>query len=258
MRIAMGLEYDGSPFHGWQIQEDTDTVQSCVETALSKVADHAVRVYCAGRTDAGVHAVEQVIHFETSAERSMRSWILGGNANLPYEISFSWAKVVPDTFHARFSARSRRYRYVIINRWVRSALYRNRACWVPARLDEVRMHEAAQDLVGQHDFSSYRALACQAKSPIRNIHSIPVQRNGEFIYLDIEANAFLHHMVRNIAGVLIAIGKGERPIDWAGEVLALKDRRLGGVTASAEGLYFVEVGYDTEFGLPSGSPTVQF
>ncbi len=249
MKVALGVEYDGSDFHGWQFQGDVRSVQECLQDALSKVADHPVTVHCAGRTDTGVHATAQVVHFETGARRSSRSWILGSNANLPDDISISWAREMPDHFHARFSAVGRRYRYQIINRSFRSALWRQRAVWIHRPLDAQRMQQAAEALVGTHDFSSYRALACQAKHPVRTVHSLGVSREGEMISIDVHANAFLHHMVRNIAGVLIAIGKGEQQESWAGEVLELRDRTLGGVTAPPQGLCLTGVDYPAEFGL---------
>jgi tRNA pseudouridine38-40 synthase len=251
MRIALGIEYDGSAFRGWQVQRHDDaTVQAAVEQALSKVANHPVRVSCAGRTDTGVHAVGQVVHFDTDAMRAAHSWILGSNVNLPATVAVAWAKVVNDDFHARFSAQSRRYRYLILNRPTRSALYAGRATWVRRPLDAERMHEAGQSLVGEHDFSSYRAAGCQAKSPQRTLHSLSVVRHGEIIELCVHANAFLHHMVRNIAGVLIAIGSGDRPAGWAGEVLAHRDRKLGGVTAAPDGLYFERVHYPEKYAIP--------
>lgn len=258
MRIAVGVEYDGSAFCGWQSQHGVRTVQDCVEQALSKVANEEVRVVCAGRTDTGVHALGQIVHFDTRAQRTSRSWVLGGNANLPGDVSLLWAKAVGEDFHARFSARSRRYRYVILNRWVRPGVLRGRASWVHAPLDVERMGEAALHLIGEHDFSSYRALACQAKSPVRHVYSLQVTRDGDCVYLDVHANAFLHHMVRNIAGVLIAIGKGERPPEWSAEVLHLRDRTLGGVTAPPDGLYFVQAQYADAFGLPPPAPPPRF
>ncbi len=250
MRIALGVEYDGSGFSGWQLQQGTRTVQGELEKALSKVADHPVRVHCAGRTDAGVHAAEQVVHFDTGAVRSSRSWIFGANANLPKDVAVLWATEVPDDFHARFSACRRSYRYVICNRPVRPTFLAWRTTWAYRPLDEARMHRAAQALVGEHDFSSYRAQGCQAKSPVRRIHRLEVSRRGELLFIDVEANAFLHHMVRNIAGVLMAIGSGERPESWAAEVLALRNRTLGGVTAPPSGLYLTAVGYPDTFDLP--------
>jgi tRNA pseudouridine38-40 synthase len=249
MRIAMGVEYDGTAFHGWQTQGDVNTVQERLEDALSKVADHPVSVQCAGRTDAGVHGLGQVVHFDSDSPRSPRNWILGANVNLPRDISVSWAQQVPDDFHARFSATSRSYRYIILNRVTRSAIWAKRAVWIHRPLDESRMRAAATHLVGTHDFSSYRAQGCQAKSPVRTVTELEVRREEERIVIDISANAFLHHMVRNIAGVLIAIGVGDRPVDWSKEVLEHQDRTLGGVTAPPQGLYLMHIEYPEEFGL---------
>lgn len=248
MRIALGIEYNGSGFHGWQLQQaGIRSVQYEVEQAIAKVADHAVRIHCAGRTDTGVHALEQVVHFDTQASRPQRAWTQGVNVNLPADVSMLWSTQVAEEFHARFSAERRTYRYLILNRPVRSALQHGRATWIHRPLDAEMMHEAACGLLGTHDFSSYRALGCQAKSPVRTLHRISVRRSGEMIELQIEANAFLHHMVRNIAGVLIAIGKGEAGSGWATEVLHLRDRRLGGVTAPPDGLYFEKVQYPAEY-----------
>lgn len=251
MRIAAGLEYDGAGFCGWQHQTGVRTVQDCVEQAFSVVADHPVRAVCAGRTDTGVHATGQVIHLESTAQRSERSWVLGANSNLPDDVSVNWVRAVPDNFHARFSARDRRYRYVILNRWVRSAVLRARTTWFHKPLDERRMQEGAAFLVGEHDFSSFRALACQSKSPVRHVRELRVGRRGEFVWIDVVANAFLHHMVRNIAGVLMAIGVGDRPPEWARQLLEARDRTVGGVTAPPQGLYLVQVGYAQEFQLPT-------
>jgi tRNA pseudouridine38-40 synthase len=252
MKIALGVEYDGSAFHGWQYQGDVRCVQETLEQALSSVADHPLKVHCAGRTDTGVHASGQVVHFETEAVRRERSWILGTNSNLPDDVSVVWAKTVPESFHARFSAVARRYRYLIVNRPFRSALWRNRATWIHPPLDAQRMQRAAQGLVGTHDFSSYRALACQAKHPVRTVYSLQVNRQGDLIIIEVHANAFLHHMVRNIAGVLIAIGKGEQPESWAAQVLEYRDRTLGGVTAPPQGLCLTGVDYPPQFSLPTG------
>jgi tRNA pseudouridine38-40 synthase len=255
MKIALGIEYDGRRFKGWQLQrQGVRTVQSAVEFALSQVAAHPVRVTCAGRTDTGVHSTGQVVHFATERERTPRNWLLGGNANLPDDVNLIWARAVPEAFHARFSALGRGYRYVILNRESRSSLWAGRATWIHRPLDAERMHCAAQALVGTHDFSSYRALGCQAKSPVRTLRRLRVQRLDDLLVMDFYADAFLHHMVRNIAGVLIAIGKGEAPVSWAGEVLALRDRTLGGVTAPAAGLYLIEVTYPLAFGLPKPPP----
>lgn len=249
-RIAVGVEYNGTPYCGWQYQDHSPSVQVDVEKAFSKVANHPVRVICAGRTDTGVHATEQVIHFDTTAERSEYSWVFGANANLPDAVSILWAKQISEEFHARFSAIRRRYRYVILNRRIRPALLAHRAVWEYRPLDEKLMSEAAAFLKGEHDFSSYRALACQAKSPVRTLYQLDVSRQGELIFLDLEANAFLHHMVRNIAGVLMTIGAGEQPPEWAKQVLEHCDRTLGGVTAPPGGLYLTGVDYPEEFDLP--------
>jgi tRNA pseudouridine38-40 synthase len=252
MRVALGIEYDGSAFHGWQAQQEgVRTVQTELEAALAKVADHPLRVVCAGRTDTGVHALGQVVHFDTQAQRSERNWLLGTNVNLPQDVSVTWARPVSDEFSARFSAVSRRYRYCILNRTSRSAVLAGRVTWTHRPLDAARMQEAARALVGEHDFSSYRALGCQAKSPVRTLYELEVERQGEFVVLSLHANAFLHHMVRNIAGVLMAIGRGDREIDWAAEVLGLRDRTLGGVTAPPDGLYFEAVEYPAACGIPT-------
>ena len=252
MKIALGVEYNGNLFHGWQLQQEgVRTVQLCLEQAIAKVAAHDVRVFCAGRTDTGVHAVGQVAHFETGSVRTERQWLLGINVNLPDDISVNWVRFVDDDFHARFSAVNRSYRYFIWNRPTRSALLTGKVNWTHHPLEHVLMHEAAQSLVGTHDFSSYRALQCQAKSPVKTLLKLDVLREGDMIVLQLKANAFLHHMVRNIAGVLIAIGKQEQPVTWAADVLELKDRTLGGVTAVPDGLYFESVEYPEEFSIPS-------
>jgi len=256
MRIVLGIQYDGSRFRGWQAQgPETRTVQTCLEQALAIVADHPVRLVCAGRTDTGVHGVGQVAHFDTTAIRSERSWVRGGNAHLPPDISLNWSREAPDDFHARFSAVARRYRYLIFNRPLRSALWRDRAAWYYRPLDAERMQEAGQALVGTHDFSSFRAAACQARHPVREIHALTVQQRGDGVVLDAKANAFLHHMIRNIAGVLMAIGAGDRPVEWAREVLEQRDRTQAGVTAPAEGLYLLAVYYPERFGLPAATET---
>lgn len=250
-RIALGLEYDGAAFAGWQSQFHAQGVQSVVEAALTRVADHAVEVTAAGRTDAGVHASMQVVHFDTSAARTERSWVLGATSNLPKQVTALWAREVPDSFHARYSALARRYRYLILTRPTRPAIAADRVCWVRETLDVERMQVAAQHLVGEHDFSSFRAAQCQSRTPMRNLYEIGVERRGPLVVLTVCANAFLHHMVRNIAGVLIAIGTGERPTDWTAEVLALRDRTRGGVTAVGSGLYLVGIRYAPALALPS-------
>lgn len=250
-RIALGIEYDGSAFAGWQAQTHARGVQSAVEAALTQVADHPVEVVAAGRTDAGVHAAMQVVHFDTAAARTERNWTLGANSGLPQQVSVLWAREVPEAFHARYSALARCYRYFICNRGPRPALLAQRASWIRDALDHERMHVAAQHLVGEHDFSSFRAAECQAHSPMRHLHAITVERHGEFLSIAVTANAFLHHMVRNIAGVLIAIGCGDRPVEWVDEILAARDRRRGGVTAPPQGLYLTGVRYAAALQLPS-------
>lgn len=255
MRYAFGIEYDGSDFSGWQAQRHAvRTVQGVVENAVSKVADHPVEVSCAGRTDAGVHSTGQVIHFDSAAQRSERSWVFGSNANLPKDVCVLWARPVADDFHARFSARGRAYRYVIFNRTVRPTFLARRVTWSHRPLEVDPMAAAARYLVGEHDFSSYRAVACQARSPVRTIHRLEVWRDGPYVHIEVEANAFLHHMVRNIAGVLMAIGAGEQPPEWAAQVLEARDRRLGGVTAPPHGLYLIRVDYPDVFDIPRLSP----
>jgi len=246
----MGVEYNGERFCGWQYQDHSPSIQEAVENAISKVANHRVRVFCAGRTDTGVHGIGQVIHFDTDAERTAHSWVYGANANLPPDIAVLWAKPVGDDFHARYSALRRRYRYVILNRRIRPAVLNTRVSWEYRPLDEQRMIRAASPLMGEHDFSSYRAVACQAKSPVRHLHSLDITRQGELITLDLEANGFLHHMVRNIAGVLITIGAGEADIQWSRQVLEQRDRTCGGVTAPPQGLYFMGVRYPESFEIP--------
>lgn len=251
MRIALGLEYDGSAFRGWQSQAQAVGIQSLVEKALAGVADHPIEVMAAGRTDAGVHALMQVVHFDTTATRSERAWMLGATSNLPKQITVLWARGVNDAFHARYSAQARSYRYYILNRGVRPAIGSDYVSWVREPLDERSMHAAAQALIGEHDFSSFRAAQCQSRTPMRFVHEVSVQRFGAVLELSITANAFLHHMVRNIAGTLIAIGTGDRPIHWAREVLEARDRTVGGITAPPGGLYLTGVRYAAGLQLPS-------
>lgn len=250
MKFAACIEYDGTPFCGWQRLSHAPTVQENVERAISQVAAHPVSIVCAGRTDTGVHGLGQVIHFETEAQRPERGWLFGSNAHLPGSISMRWIQSVSDDFHARFSARSRRYRYIILNRTARPALLQSRVCWRHDKLDAGAMHTAAQALIGEQDFSSFRAAGCQARHAVREIQELQVSRDHNFVYIDIVANAFLHHMVRNIAGSLLKVGAGERPVEWLAELLALRDRTKAGETAPAGGLYFVHVDYPAEFGLP--------
>ena len=251
MRIALGLEYDGTAYNGWQRQRTGKGVQARVEAALTKVANQEIEVICAGRTDTGVHASGQVVHFDSDSDRGGRGWLLGANSNLPDDISVIWAQAVADSFHARFSATARTYQYLVLNRLERSALYRDRAWWVYAALDAGRMHTAAQALKGQHDFSAFRAAGCQASTPNREITSISVTRNKDWIRLDVTANAFLQRMVRNIMGTLVAVGRGDESEDWVARVLASKDRKQGGAAAPPHGLTLTKVDYPAEFELPS-------
>ena len=245
MKLALGVEYLGTNFHGWQLQKSgIRTVQQVVEEALSSIADKPIRVFCSGRTDAGVHALEQVIHFETDVERKDSAWLFGGNVNLPYDVNFKWAKQVNDDFHARFNAHARQYHYKIHNTPVRSALSGAYTLWEPRKLDVTAMSAAAEYLLGEHDFSSFRGSLCQAKSPIKTIEFIRLAQTDHEILLDIKANAFLHHMVRNIVGTLLKVGRGEKSIEWVKEVLEAKDRKRAGATAEPQGLYFVKAFYE--------------
>ncbi len=249
MRIILGIEYNGSGYYGWQAQAHARSVQQVLEQALSKVANHPVTVACAGRTDSGVHALEQVVHFDTVADRSLAAWQLGGNSHLPADVRIVWAQPAIGDFHARFSAIARYYRYIISNRPVKSALLYQQTTWCHSPLDAEKMHQAAQALIGEHDFSSFRAQSCESKSPNRLMYFIEVQRNGDQVVMDISANAFLHHMVRNIAGVLMEIGAGKQPVEWTQFLLAAKDRKLAARTAPPEGLYLGGVYYPERFGL---------
>lgn len=256
-RIAIGVEYNGRAYSGWQYQDNAASVQAEVEKALARIADHPVRLSVAGRTDAGVHATGQVAHFNTTAQRSVRAWTLGANNYLPKDIALLWAHVVGQEFDARFSARWRRYQYIVHQRSTRSALQQN-VTWIHHDLDVEVMHYAAQCLLGEQDFSAFRAAACQSTSPMRNLQQIKVFRHGEFVVFDITANAFVHHMVRNIVGSLLEVGKGERAPEWIAQLLAHRDRRQGGVTAPADGLHLVAVGYDESYGLPQRPVKIAF
>lgn len=258
MRIALMVEYDGSQYHGWQSQAGLRTVQHVLEQALSDVADHPITLTCAGRTDTGVHATHQVVHFDTEKTRNMRAWIFGANSKLPKDVCVRWAREVPLQFHARYSALSRSYRYVIYNTPIRPAIMRSHVTWLYQPLDHVLMHEAAQFLVGEQDFTSFRSVECQSKTPMRKIESIEVKRRDELVIVDVTANAFLHHMVRNIVGVLMAVGNGRREVGWVKEVLLAKDRRMGAATAAPYGLYLVGVRYPKAFGImkPSLGPII--
>ena len=251
MRMAICIEYDGTNFYGWQYQDDKlRTVQAVVESALSKVADTQVKVVCAGRTDKGVHALNQIAHFDTEVKRSDKAWICGTNSYLPDDVIIKSVKHVKEDFHARFSAKFRHYRYLLLDNPFRSAISRNRVSWFCNKLNEKAMYIASQHLLGEHDFSSFRSANCQSKSPFRFISKIQLIRNHSNIVIDIIGNSFLYHMVRNIVGVLIPIGDGSKPESWIDEVLKAKDRRVGGITASPNGLYLVKVYYTsttTEF-----------
>jgi tRNA pseudouridine38-40 synthase len=244
MKIALGVEYLGTDFHGWQIQKSgLRTVQGVVEPALSKIANHPVRVFCSGRTDAGVHAQEQVIHFETQTSRTDGAWLFGGNANLPSDVNFKWAKEVNDDFHARFNAHARSYEYKIHHHPIRSSLKTGYYLWEPRSLNIDDMKKAAAFLVGEHDFSCFRGSMCQAKSPIKTIEYLQIDEIGDDLIIKVKANAFLHHMVRNLVGTLLKVGRGEESIEWMLSVLDSKDRKEAGPTAEPQGLYFVKAHY---------------
>jgi tRNA pseudouridine38-40 synthase len=255
-RIAVGIEYDGSAYAGWQAQPALRTLQQVTEEALAGIADEPVSLTCAGRTDAGVHALGQVAHFDTNAMRGARSWVLGANSALPRDVSLSFAQAVPGHFHARYCAESRTYRYLILNRLSRTALYASRAAWIHRPLDHERMAAGAARLIGEHDFSAFRAAECQAKSPVRRMQRLAVTRRGDWVTIEATANAFLHHMVRNIVGLLMVIGRGEQSPEWAGEVLDGRDRTKSAATAPAAGLYLLAVRYPPVFGLPTPAAEV--
>ncbi|MGH8235327.1 MAG: tRNA pseudouridine(38-40) synthase TruA [Rhodanobacteraceae bacterium] len=250
-RVALGIEYDGTDYFGWQRLAHGPSVQAEVETALSFVAAHPVEVTCAGRTDTGVHARCQVVHFDTHVDRDARAWLLGATSRLPIAIAVLWAQAMPDDFHARFSARARRYRYVLLNRSIRPALDARFVSWERVPLDADAMQSAAQCLVGEQDFSSFRAVSCEARHARRNVIEVSVRRSDGHVIVEIEANAFLHHMVRNIVGSLMEVGRGKRPVEWIAELLAARDRTLAGVTAPPQGLTFIGPRYPAEWKLPS-------
>lgn len=259
-RIALGVQYDGTPWHGWQTQPAGGTVQDVLEAAMKKFALTDIATTCAGRTDAGVHALEQVIHFDTPLEREMFSWVRGVNAFLPSSVAVRWARDVSsssaDAFHARFSATARTYHYVIYNHPVRSPLWSGRAGWVFRPLQVEPMRAAAQYLLGAHDFSSFRAAECQAKSPIKTMHDIRIERSGDLVVFSLKASAFLHHMVRNIVGSLIFVGTGNQPAQWLRELLDARDRSLGAPTFMPDGLYLAKIDYDARWGLPQETSQV--
>jgi tRNA pseudouridine38-40 synthase len=250
VRIAVGIEYDGSAYAGWQSQPTVASVQQVTELALGRIAAAPVALVCAGRTDAGVHAAGQVAHFDTEAVRSTHSWLRGANSELPRDVSLTFAHPVPEHFHARYSAEARSYRYLILNRSARSALHAQRAAWIHRPLEAQRMQEAARGLLGEHDFSAFRSAECQAKSPIRRLEHLQIARHGDWLLIEATANAFLHHMVRNIAGLLIAIGRGDAEPEWAAQVLASRERSRGAATAPAAGLYLQRVRYPAVFAVP--------
>jgi tRNA pseudouridine38-40 synthase len=250
MRIALGLEYSGASFTGWQSQADGRGVQDVLERALGVIADARIRTVAAGRTDAGVHATMQVVHFDTDAARPQNAWIRGVNSHLPADIAVQWAEPVAAEFHARYMARARHYTYLLLLRATRPALVASRVGWYHRPLDVGAMREAAAELSGTHDFSAFRAAECQAASPVRTLSAIDVDADGEYIRFDFSANAFLHHMIRNIVGSLVAVGSGARSESWLAEVLAGRDRSLAAATFSAAGLYFVGPYYDAAYAIP--------
>ena len=252
MRHALGIEYDGSGFLGWQRHHGGPTVQAAVEAALGFVADAPIEVTCAGRTDARVHAACQVAHFDTEVGRPARAWVMGGNTRLPPTIRLLWCQAVDAGFHARYAARARSYRYTLLNRPIPPAMQHHFLSWERQPLDADAMHRAAQALVGEHDFSAFRTSQCQARHPRREVQAVSVTRTDDRVVVDITANAFLHHMVRNIVGSLLPVGRGEQPEAWVREVLEGRDRELAGPTAPAEGLVFLGPRYPADWGLPAG------
>ncbi len=254
MRVALGIEYNGTAYHGWQSQVGVPTVQDHIEAALKVVADQPIRTYCAGRTDAGVHGLAQVAHFDTDVERTERSWLLGCNSNLPKDICVQWVRFVSDEFHARYSAQAREYRYVVYHHPVHPAVWHDRVTWYRYGLDVDLMREACQYLLGEQDFTSFRSVRCQSKTVIRNMFKINIIEDKPNIIFEVKANAFLHNMVRNIVGLLLAIGNGKHPPIWAKQVLEARDRTVADVTAPPHGLYFIAVDYPDKFGVPTGVP----
>lgn len=253
MRIALGVEYCGTAFRGWQSQAGGGTVQDALEAALARIAGTRTGVLCAGRTDAGVHATQQVVHFDTEAERPITAWVRGVNSHLPDGVAVRWAQPVDEVFHARFSARGRRYRYLLLNRPQRPALWQGRVGWFHGPLDLAAMQAAAARLLGEHDFSAFRAAECQAKSPVKTMTQATVRQCGSLFVFDFEASAFLHHMVRNLVGTLVYVGKGAQAAGWIDELLQMKDRKLAAPTFSPDGLYFRGPIYESQWGLPDGS-----
>lgn len=255
MKIALGIEYKGTDFHGWQAQENLLTIQGTLENALSKIAANPIQVFCAGRTDAGVHATGQVVHFYSNTVRVPKAWTLGTNTYLPNSIAVRWAQEVDENFHARFSALSRRYRYIIYNQSLRPAILSFQVTWYYIPLDIAAMQQAAMFLIGEQDFSSFRSSQCESKTPMRNVQEVKISRHENYVVIEIQANAFLHHMVRNIVGVLMQIGSGRKNPDWMRDVLLAKDRRIAAETAPAHGLYLINVNYPEPYNFPK-SPTL--
>lgn len=251
MRIALGLEYHGAPYMGWQTQPGGRTVQDAVERAIGEIAGEPIRVVCAGRTDTGVHACAQVVHFNTLADRPDSAWVKGVNTHLPADIAVQWSVRVSDQFHARFSAEARRYDYFLLNRPVRTALQSTMLGWFHAPLDIDAMRGGAQHLIGEHDFSAFRSAECQARSPVRTVTRLDINRSGDVVQFTLEANAFLHHMVRNIIGCLVYVGKGKHPPEWLAELLAGRKRGLAAPTFSPCGLYLSQIRYDARWALPA-------
>ena len=252
MRLALGIEYDGSAFHGWQTQPGGGTVQDALEAAMRQIAGVPVAVVCAGRTDAGVHATGQVVHFDCPVERPLTAWVRGVNTFLPPAVAVRWAHPVGDEFHARFSAYGRAYRYLLINRAQRSGLWHGRAGWYHHPLDVAAMQRGADQLIGENDFSAFRAADCQAKSPIKTMRRARVQRRGDLVIFDFEASAFLQHMVRNLVGSLVYVGQGKHPPGWIADLLTARDRAQAAPTFAAAGLYLVGVSYEAHWQLPDG------
>jgi tRNA pseudouridine38-40 synthase len=252
MRIALGVEYDGSGYNGWQSQPDVPNVQDALQMALSGIAGENISILAAGRTDTGVHALEQVVHFDTDVDRPLSAWVRGTNALLASDIAVLWAHPVADEFHARFSAQARSYQYVLINRPSRSAVHQGKAGWFHMPLDVAAMRAAAHYLLGEHDFSAFRSSQCQAKTPVKNLAQLDIQQQGDTIIFNLTANAFLHHMVRNILGCLLYVGKGKYPPQWMLEVLEGRERKFAAPTFAPDGLYLRHITYDAKWGLPQG------
>ena len=253
MRIALGVEYDGSPFSGWQSQPDVHNVQNTLQAALSGIAGEPVSILAAGRTDTGVHALEQVVHFDTNIKRPLSAWVRGVNALLPESVAVLWAHEVPEEFHARFSAQARSYQYILINRPSRIGVHHGKAGWFHAPLDMEAMREAATYLLGKHDFSAFRSSECQARTPVKNLQRLDVNKQGDTIIFDLTADAFLHHMVRNIVGCMVYVGKDKYPPQWMSEVLESRNRNMAAPTFAPDGLYLRHITYDAKWGLPQSA-----